>query len=134
MTITPPQIFDLDATYVHLKDGLAAVPLTVDDSFWAGIADRADLAEGRLVMLNHAARDWTTWERHPAGDELVYLLGGAVDLILEQADGELVVELRGRSACIVPRGIWHRAIVHAPGDLLHITPGAGTEHRPVASD
>jgi len=68
---------------------------------------------------------------HPAGDELVYLLEGAVDMVLDEGDGERVVELRGRSAVLVPAGAWHRAIVHEPGDVLHITRGHGTQHRPV---
>ena len=33
---------------------------------------------------------------------------------------------------IVPKGVWHRGIVKKPGQLMFITPGAGTEHRPVA--
>jgi len=33
---------------------------------------------------------------------------------------------------VVPQGVWHRAEVKKPGTLLFITPGAGTEHRPVS--
>ena len=32
---------------------------------------------------------------------------------------------------IVPKVVWHRGIVTAPGRLTFITPGAGTEHKPV---
>ena len=127
----PAAVFDLDSTYLHLPDGPAMSPVPVDEKFWAEINTRADIQDGRLVMLFHSAEDWGNWEMHPAGDELVYLLNGAVDLILEQPDGEAVVELRDRAACIVPAGIWHRAIVHQPSNLLHITRGAGTKHRPV---
>jgi oxalate decarboxylase/phosphoglucose isomerase-like protein (cupin superfamily) len=67
---------------------------------------------------------------HPAGDEVVCLLTGAVDVVLDEPDGERVVELRAGQTCIVPRGVWHRAIVQEPGDTLHITRGEGTEHRP----
>jgi len=70
-------------------------------------------------------------ECHPAGDEIVYLVSGSIDLILETESGERTVELRGRAACRVPRGLWHRAGVHAPSEVLHITRGAGTRHRPV---
>ena len=127
----PAAVFDLDSTYLHLQDGPAMSPVPVDEKFWAEIHTRADIQDGRLVMLFHSAEDWGNWEKHPAGDELVYLLSGAVDLILEGPDGETVIELRDRAACIVPSGIWHRAIVHQPSNLLHITRGAGTEHRPV---
>jgi hypothetical protein len=30
--------------------------------------------------------------------------------------------------------VWHRAIIHEPGDMLFITRGEGTQHRPVASE
>jgi len=43
----------------------------------------------------------------------------------------MIITLRGRGACIVPRGQWHRAVVHEPSELLHVTRGAGTRHRPV---
>lgn len=55
----------------------------------------------------------------------------AVDLILDEEGAERVVELRGRSGCVVPRGVWHRGVVHSPGDVLHITRGDGSQHRPV---
>ncbi len=41
-----------------------------------------------------------------------------------------LVELRGRCACVVPRGVWHRGIVRSPSDALSITRGKDTEHRP----
>ena len=48
---------------------------------------------------------------HPAGEEVVYLLSGAIDLVLDGADGERIVPLRDGEAYIVPRGTWHRAVV-----------------------
>ena len=44
---------------------------------------------------------WDTWERHRAGEAMV----------------------KGN--------VWHTTIVHEPGEALFITPGAGTEHRPL---
>ncbi|MDP6567373.1 MAG: hypothetical protein QF578_21265 [Alphaproteobacteria bacterium] len=123
--------FDLAESYVHLTDGPEARQLVVDDAFWAEIGNRPELHGGRLVTLHHLDQTWPNWEMHPAGDEIVCLLSGAVDLILQGAEGDEVIALRGRSACIVPRGVWHRAVVHQPGDVLHITRGEGTEHRPV---
>jgi hypothetical protein len=124
-------VFDLAAAYVQLSDGPSARRVALTESFWSEIDKRSDLAEGRLVSIFPQRESWPIWEMHPAGDEIVCLLSGAIDLILEKPDGEQVIELRGRAACIVPRGVWHRAIVHVPGDALFITRGAGTEHRPV---
>lgn len=123
--------FDLTTTYAQLDDGPTTRPVEVDERFWATIADRSELEGGRLVMVMRYTDDWDSWEMHPAGDELVYALDGAVDLILDEEDGERVVQLRTRTGCVVPRGVWHRGVVHTPGDVLHITRGEGTRHRPL---
>jgi mannose-6-phosphate isomerase-like protein (cupin superfamily) len=123
--------FDLSGTYLQLDDGPAARRVPVDADFWEQITHRPELHGGRLVMVMRYTDDWDSWEMHPAGDELVYALDGAVDLILDEEQGERVVELRGRSGCVVPRGVWHRGVVRSPGDVLHITRGEGTQHRPL---
>ncbi|MGH7820433.1 MAG: hypothetical protein ACREQ9_11705, partial [Candidatus Binatia bacterium] len=123
-------VFDLTNTYVHLTDGSAATALEVGEDFWRRIGERAELGEGRLVCAFRFDEDWTSWEMHPAGDEVVCLLSGAIDVILDEGGVEEVIELRHRGACIVPRGVWHTARAHAPSEALHITRGAGTQHRP----
>jgi mannose-6-phosphate isomerase-like protein (cupin superfamily) len=122
--------FDLSTTYVQLDDGPQAFAVEVDDEFWQTIDRRPELQGGRLVGTYQNARDWDIWEMHPAGDEVVCLLSGAIDVVLDEPDGERVVELEVGRTCIVPRGVWHRAIVREPGDTLHITRGEGTHHRP----
>jgi mannose-6-phosphate isomerase-like protein (cupin superfamily) len=122
--------FDLATTYVQLDDGPRAFAVEVDDEFWHTIDRRPELQGGRLVGTYYNARDWDIWEMHPAGDEVVCLLSGAIDVVLDEPDGERVVELEAGRTCIVPRGVWHRAIVREPGDTLHITRGEGTQHRP----
>jgi quercetin dioxygenase-like cupin family protein len=90
----------------------------------------ADGAEGRMVTMNEQAESWPTWERHPAGEELVILLEGRIELIQEIDGDERRVELRAGQALINPPGVWHTADVHEPGRGLFITPGTGTEHKP----
>jgi mannose-6-phosphate isomerase-like protein (cupin superfamily) len=90
----------------------------------------ADGEEGRIVCMFEQPATWTSWERHPAGEELVVLISGRVDVI-QEIDGEhRRVELRPGMAMVNPRGVWHTADVHEPGVGLFVTPGHGTEHRP----
>jgi len=133
MIVSSPSTFDLINTYVHLKDGADAAPVAVGDDFWATIDKRTELQSGRLVTLFHiqSTDEWVHWEMHPAGDEIVCLLSGAIDLILQEGERERILELRSRAAGIIPRGVWHRAIVHTPSDVLFITRGAGTQLRPI---
>jgi uncharacterized cupin superfamily protein len=129
--------FDLDTTYIHLGLGSTATPLP-DFSWSQDYLDRyverfaADGDDGRLVMLGDVDESWTTWERHPAGEEVVVLVSGRVDLLQEVGGEERRVALRAGQAVVNPPGVWHTADVIEPGRALFITPGRGTEHRPRA--
>jgi len=134
-SLDPTEPFDLTSTPIHLGLGATAVPL--EDFSWS--ADRmaaygemaaGDGIEGRMVLLSDQSESWTSWERHPAGQEVVVILTGRADLI-QEIDGEhRRIELTAGQAVINPPGVWHTADVHEPGQALFITPGAGTEHRP----
>jgi mannose-6-phosphate isomerase-like protein (cupin superfamily) len=84
------------------------------------------LYEGRIAGTVPMTHDMPLWEMHPSGDEFLYLLSGKIACVLEESHGERVVELRAGEACIVPQGVWHRLLVHAPGNLLFLTPAEGT--------
>jgi quercetin dioxygenase-like cupin family protein len=127
--------FDLADTVVHL--GLASTITPFRDWSWDdatlaryGAATEADGTEGRMVCVFDQGETWTTWERHPAGEELVVLLEGRVDLIQEIDGEERRIELHAGEAVVNPAGVWHTADVHEPGRGLFITPGKGTEHKP----
>lgn len=132
------EAFDLSQVFIHLGGGSTATPLpdfTWSPEYLAGYNERfaQDGAEGRLVCVVAQDTTWDTWERHPAGHEVVVLLSGRVDLVQEIDGDEHVVELRPGQAVINPPGVWHTARVHEPGVGLFITPGRGTEVKPVAS-
>jgi mannose-6-phosphate isomerase-like protein (cupin superfamily) len=123
-------VFDLDSTYLALATDGGIATMTVTDDFWATVDQRRELAGGRLVMLARYEADWPSWEVHPAGDELVYLLAGAVDLVLDEPGGERVVELRGRAGCLVPAGVWHTARVHDRATPCTSPPATGPTTAP----
>lgn len=72
-------------------------------------------------------------EVHPDGDELLYLVSGAVTVRLELPEGDRTVDLTAGEALVVPRGIWHRITLREPGRLLHITPGPHGDARPLGT-
>lgn len=124
--------FDLRSTYVHFTDGGSAKPIAVTDQFWPDLISGKLELEGRLITVARMTADWPHWEMHPNGEELVVLLSGSVELIVERGGRELRQKLEAPGqAWLNLRGDWHRAIVHEPGDLLFITHGEGTQHRPV---
>jgi quercetin dioxygenase-like cupin family protein len=127
--------FDLAETYVHLGGGPTATPLpgfTFTPECLHDYEERfaVDGDEGRLVCITAQEHTWPTWERHPAGEELVVVLSGRIELLQDMAGEQRVVALGPGQAIVNPVGVWHTARVLEPGQALFVTPGRGTEHRP----
>lgn len=130
---------DLRKTYLVLQPDNTADAVEVGPEFWADLSSGAPQtagarlvaeSQGRMLGAYRQEADWPHWERHPAGDEVLVLLSGRMTLIFDQ-EPDRRVELTPGEAAVVPRGVWHRALVHEPGTLLGITPGQGTEHRAI---
>jgi mannose-6-phosphate isomerase-like protein (cupin superfamily) len=86
-----------------------------------------------LVTTHTYTEKWPIWEMHPHGDEVVLLISGAVDVLLEEAAGARIVSLRAPGDCVlVPQGAWHTATPLGLSTLLFITAGEGTQHRPAS--
>jgi mannose-6-phosphate isomerase-like protein (cupin superfamily) len=79
----------------------------------------------------HSFREnWTSWEMHPEGDEVVLCLSGAMTLHQEMRDGsEVTVTITAGEYAINPLGCWHTADVEGEATGLFITAGLGTQHR-----
>ena len=95
--------------------------------------DFAGRRVGHVIVDTTGERD--EWEMHPDADEFLYLVEGAIDVILREdldQDEERRIELRAGRACVIPMGAWHRQIVLLPCKMLFMTPE--TLHRPYAPD
>jgi quercetin dioxygenase-like cupin family protein len=124
----------LDRFPIHLGLGARAVPQPEFTGMeWYGAyveRNAADGSEGRLVSLYSFSESWTSWERHPAGDEAVICTAGEITLLQELPDGMRKTTLRAGEYAVNPRGIWHTADIADHATALFITAGVGTEHRP----
>lgn len=121
-------------TYLHFRDGGRVDPVPVSEAFWGELAagKLPELDQGRLMTGFTFSEPWTMWERHPAGEELVMLLEGVATLVLEEDGQQRTVELsQPGSYVLVPQGVWHTARTGVQTTMLFLTPGTGTEHRPV---
>ncbi len=126
--------FTLDTTYINLRPDDSATTVRIDRRFWATIDKLTDLDDGRLMGVTPQITDWPHWERHCGGDEVLVMLSGEMDIVLETEKGERRTKLKAGQAFVVPRGVWHRGRARKPGLLLFVTPGAGTEHRSLVDD
>src|SRR3954447_16673120 len=117
--------FELSTTHVHLGLGARATPIP-DFEWTAEFLDRyvaehaADGDEGRLVLMGSGDTSWTSWERHPAGEELVVVTSGRLTLVQEIAGGERRTELCAGQAIVNPRNVWHTADIDGPCTTLFI--------------
>lgn len=122
------------STFLHIGNDGSAADIAVSDAFWQALAEgkHPELDQGRLMSAFTFSEPWPTWERHPAGEELVMLLSGSATLVLDEPAGERAVELSEPGAYVlVPRNVWHTARTSVPTTMLFLTPGAGTARRPV---
>lgn len=130
----PVDAMNLTTTFVRLRSDCSAESLSVDDTFWQRLASGQLGTFHREYLVSSYAfdADWSSWEMHPHGDEVVCLLSGSVTFVLERASGNEEVRLdRAHAFVVVPKGTWHTAKVHAPSSMLFITPGEGSQHRAI---
>ena len=102
------------------RKGLPAQPLFRSFGLYRGI-----------YIGGIAMKESTGWEMHPDGDEVLTLISGQFDVILDEVGAERTISLTPGMGALVPRGVWHRMIINVPGELLFLTPGDTTEHRPL---
>lgn len=125
--IAPGEVFDLSAHVVGIDRTSRRA---------AFVAQQAGRPPRRIDGLTIGAPAVTAdaphnGEVHPDGDELLYLVSGAMSLLLEMPDGDVEVELRTGDAVVLPKGVWHKLTLREACQLLHITPGPNGDARPL---
>jgi mannose-6-phosphate isomerase-like protein (cupin superfamily) len=124
---------DLSSTFVVLHPDQSASLVDVTPTIYEELDRKFEGFKGRVLVSCHGFdSDWPSWERHPAGDEVVCLLSGDVTMVLERNGREEAMRLhQPGSYVVIPKGTWHTARTKVPTRMLFITPGEGTENRPV---
>lgn len=127
----------LSVNPIHLGRGAVAQvepEMTGDADWYAAYGERHDAidgAEARLVSMHTFFDDWTTWEMHPNGHEVVLCTAGAMTLHQEFADGSSATVSLGPGEFVINEpGTWHTADVADTATGVFITAGLGTVLRP----
>ena len=122
MEIDTIERLDLAQTFVRLTNdgGIDAVPLTT--AFWRGkgAAASGDRFVGIVDFSSSEDLHSSSQEVHPDGDELIIVLAGAIDVMIDDGSSETAIALDVGHAAVVPRGVWHRLVMREPGRLLFI--------------
>lgn len=124
--------YNITSTYLRLRSNASIETLTVDNTFWQKLSSGklGDFHNEYLVSCHSFDSDWSVWEMHPNGDEVVCLLTGDVTFVLELEGGDQKIRLTENGAyTIVPKGTWHKAKINTLSRMLFITAGEGTQHR-----
>jgi mannose-6-phosphate isomerase-like protein (cupin superfamily) len=82
---------------------------------------------GIATMTQNSPHDG---ERHPDGDEVLYLISGRVRVVFVESDHEDIEMLPG-DGLLVPKGVWHRVDILEPTQIVYLTPGPNNEYRPL---
>ena len=69
-------------------------------------------------------------ERHPDGDEVLYLISGKVRVVFVNGEHD-DIDVNPGDGLIVPQGIWHRVDILEPSQIVYLTPGPNNEYRPL---
>ena len=122
--------YDLKTVRTIMSPRGDATAKTVTPDFYAELEREFDGFAGHVLVSRHSFdAPWGSWERHPKGDELVYLLEGDTDFLLRHEGVERTVRVsEPGSYIIVPKAAWHTAVPHKPTTMLFFKPGEGTEH------
>ena len=136
MTNEKTTLADLTEDYLLLDKTGEIKTLAGGAAFWSLPPEEIEsIGEDWFISEFVFDEDWKTWEMHPHGEEVVYMLSGAMDLTLEKDGGDdgerRTVELRGKGLVVVPRGTWHTARVLEKSSVLVMTLGKETQIRAV---
>jgi len=119
----------LNATFVVLDANQKATPIELSPSLYQEIDEKFDGFRGCSLVSEYTFdADWPTWEMHPHGDEILYLLAGTACLYLYEDGVESQLELSQLGSFVkIPQGVWHTAKVDSSCTILFVTPGEGTQ-------
>jgi quercetin dioxygenase-like cupin family protein len=118
-TGTAPAAHDLRGVLRGLK------PLAISSST---TEEQADAAFSGLGSLNQCGlylgsfSGMSPWECHDAGDELLHVLDGEVDITVLTEGGPFRTTSRSGSVFVCPRGLWHRQYSANGATVLSATP------------
>lgn len=96
------------------------------------VSDYQGFKGHELISCHVFDQDWSSWEMHPHGDEVVLLISGKTTLVLALDEGNKEVQLEHiGDYVIVPKNTWHTAKTQEECKLFFVTPGEGTQNRDI---
>ena len=80
------------------------------------------------IGVSRGSTQTPLWERHPAGDELIHVLEGELEVTTLTPGGPVHTTVSAGSLFICRQGLWHWPRPLSPVSIFFATPGEGTEN------
>ena len=123
---------DLSQTYTLLHSTGDIEKIQGGEHFWRAPRPHQDRAGQLWLLSEHQYEfDWEDQKMHPAGDEVIYLLSGSMDVILNVGKSATTIKLRTSGVATIPRGIWYTIKVYSPCHVLNISREFNTKHKKI---
>lgn len=95
-------------------------PTTTDDRMPLAFATLGDYRDGAIFVGHWAGT--SEWERHPVGDEIVMVSGGATTIFFLLDGAEHAAVMGPGEMVVVPQNTWHRFETPERVEVLTVTP------------
>ena len=120
----------LSSTFLVLDSSLACTEMPVTPTLYEDLDSNFSGFKSCMLVAEYSfSESWPTWEIHPHGDEILYLLEGEAEMRLLDGESERVIKFdQVGSVLKIPKGTWHTARISSPCRMLFITPGEGTRN------
>lgn len=117
LPMTPISLGDAFEKLTFLGD---RTPYTTEDESVDAFAALSPYRNGSVFIGHYAGN--SQWERHPNGDEFVFVVDGQTRLILLVDGSEVESTLEQGQFLVVPENTWHRFETPTGVKILTLTP------------
>jgi hypothetical protein len=123
---------DLASTFVVIDPDHSATPFAVTPTIFEELDRRFDQFKGRLLVSSFSSTRAGPRGKYIRPATRSCMLSGEAALVLDRNGTEEIIHLREPGAfALVPKGTWHTARTSVPTQMLFVTPGQGTDNRPI---
>jgi PhnB protein len=126
-------LFTEEEIYARIKE-MAEEPRVVAHDVNAALDGLPEMSMKFLAPVNQTtlivsrASTPSSWERHPGGEEMIYVVEGAAEIVTLTDAGPVRSTVREGSLFVCPQGLWHKTFPRPSVASLYLTPGEGTEN------
>src|SRR5262249_12926572 len=119
-----PVLLTVDEIVARLSE-IAKGPTLQPYDLQSGLADLRGLSMRFFAALDQCTigvsrfSGATHWERHPAGDELLHVLEGEMEVTTLTDEGLIQSRVSAGSVFVCPRGLWHNLRPLSPVSLFY---------------